>query len=410
MNTPIISQTLPPESITLLAELRAFHQNIPIGGNPENALPSLPDPLLLYLLGIMRNIPCPAPECSPEEWNLFLHHLKSQNFTPFVAYTLLKWPDTCKPPEEIRAFLQQDYYHAAAKNLMIGRQIQTAIDALTEAGIPVILMKGPALARTVYPDPALRLSSDIDLLVKPKDIPRAERVLEGLGYSCLARNFENLRNEDHHDIFIPPGKGLPIELHWSIDNTFRMFPEGWLEEVFSRRIPVCSPDFSSETFGHADNLLYLVFHNIFQHHLLRLDWIFDMSLIMRQIQLPEDWPPIAEQSVQNHTRIPLEMALDATRFWTGYELPEGARKASSWPAPDKREKSLINHSENRRKTLYSGVFLMAQGQDRGFDKIKVWFHFILPPISRMKKFRRSSSGIDLVLAYFRRWWRIRDYM
>jgi hypothetical protein len=72
-----------------------------------------------------------------------------------------------------------------------------------------------------------------------------------------------------------------------------------------------SSDFSSETFDHADNILYLVFHNIFQHHLLRFDWIIDMAQIMRRIQLPEKWPPIAEQSVLNHTRIPLEMSLDA---------------------------------------------------------------------------------------------------
>ena len=43
-------------------------------------------------------------------------------------------------------------------------------DALEAAGIPSALLKGPALARTVYPDPALRQSVDIDLLVRPGDV------------------------------------------------------------------------------------------------------------------------------------------------------------------------------------------------------------------------------------------------
>ena len=109
MNNLNFFQTGSPESLTLLQELRAFHQDIPIGGNPENALLSLPDPLLLYLLGIMRNIPCSAPECSDEEWNLFLHHLRSQNFTPFTAYTLQKWPEPCKPPDGFLSHVNKDF-------------------------------------------------------------------------------------------------------------------------------------------------------------------------------------------------------------------------------------------------------------------------------------------------------------
>jgi len=43
----------------------------------------------------------------------------------------------------------------------------------SKKGIDLIVLKGPALARTYYPDPVTRSSDDIDLLVKPDDLLKA---------------------------------------------------------------------------------------------------------------------------------------------------------------------------------------------------------------------------------------------
>ena len=72
------------------------------------------------------------------------------------------------------AYLNRVFLYAAARAMRSGRQIQVVVDALEAAGIPSVLLKGPALARTVYPDPALRQSVDIDLLVRPGDVLAAE--------------------------------------------------------------------------------------------------------------------------------------------------------------------------------------------------------------------------------------------
>src|SRR5438045_176393 len=56
-------------------------------------------------------------------------------------------------------------------------ELRTALDVLGSASIPVILLKGIAYAGSVYPDPADRPMSDIDLLVRSSDISSAERAL-----------------------------------------------------------------------------------------------------------------------------------------------------------------------------------------------------------------------------------------
>ena len=48
--------------------------------------------------------------------------------------------------------------------------------------IEVIALKGAHLAEAVYASPALRRMNDIDLLVKPVDLPEIERIMTKNGY------------------------------------------------------------------------------------------------------------------------------------------------------------------------------------------------------------------------------------
>ena len=51
-----------------------------------------------------------------------------------------------------------------------------------EANISVISLKDPALALLGYPNFAVREFNDLDLLVRPHDIPKARDILVASGY------------------------------------------------------------------------------------------------------------------------------------------------------------------------------------------------------------------------------------
>ena len=156
-----------PPDPSLPARLREFHERLPLAGEPRNAVLALPDDQVLYLAAILRDTPVPAPTMTPEAWQGFLDVLRPHGVYPLMAYRLRAWPADCRPPLEVMEYLNRLFLYAAARSMRAGRQIQAVVDALEAAGIPSVLLKGPALARTVYPDPALRQSTDIDLLVRP---------------------------------------------------------------------------------------------------------------------------------------------------------------------------------------------------------------------------------------------------
>ena len=394
---------------SLPSALRKFHTKLPLAGDPPNGLLSLSDDLLNYLIAAIRNTPCPPPDHSPDEWHHFISLLRPHWILPLITFHVRTWPEECQPPQEIMEYLNRIFLMAAARNLLAGRQIQSVTNALKDAGIPVILLKGHALARTVYPDPAIRQSSDIDLLVQPRNIPAAEDVLEKLGYVCPAKTFHISQHYLNHEIFSLPGKGLHIELHWATDYAYNLFPEGWLDDAFSRRIPIRSGILSCDTFSHPDHLLYLAFHNVFQHWSLRLDWVFDISRIMGELTTPDDWKELGRQSVEHHIRIPMELSLTAASLWTGCRLPVGVGDFSTWPVPHEREFRLLKYSAAHHKSLYSCVYLIMQGQHGIIGKLRYGGQFILPPTTLLNEYRRSPSPVDIPLAHLRRWFSIVKY-
>ena len=74
---------------------------------------------------------------------------------------------------------------ASGARLRIDGDTARLIDHFERAGVHVILLKGPSIARWLYHDPIERPYSDCDLLVGPGDFAAAERELRSLGYAPL---------------------------------------------------------------------------------------------------------------------------------------------------------------------------------------------------------------------------------
>ena len=96
-------------------------------------------------------------------------------------------------------------------------ELQVVCDLLEQEKIPFIPLKG-AVSRDYYPEPWMRTSCDIDVLVCENDMTRAtELLIEKLGYRKGV--------ESPHDISLHTESGIHIELHHTLTND-RITPEG----------------------------------------------------------------------------------------------------------------------------------------------------------------------------------------
>jgi hypothetical protein len=99
---------------------------------------------------------------------------------------------------------------------LLQSRLEDSLAALASAGIDVTLLKGAALALTVYPNFVDRPMADVDLLVHPERATQAHEILRKSGWSVETGSLPVDTWSDHHHLSPlsdESGSGLRLELH-----------------------------------------------------------------------------------------------------------------------------------------------------------------------------------------------------
>jgi len=80
--------------------------------------------------------------------------------------------------------LRSRYQDNARKTLWFTGELVRILNHLESAGINALPFKGPVLAETLYGEVTQRQFCDLDVLIRPADVPKAKAALLGLGYQC----------------------------------------------------------------------------------------------------------------------------------------------------------------------------------------------------------------------------------
>lgn len=140
------------------------------------------------------------PPLSPQAVDRF-----AELASPVLADHLLGG-NVLDPQTVAQSHLNNRFRHAAQR---------ACLALIGEAGIPVVAIKGYALAHIIYPDPALRAVGDIDVLVRAEDRDRLLRRLTDEGYT-----FEPLPpppwgfiSEASYAPFVSPDSTCNLDVH-----------------------------------------------------------------------------------------------------------------------------------------------------------------------------------------------------
>lgn len=129
-------------------------------------------------------------------------------------------------PESLETRVGERLHGNRVRALFHGWAASRSLEALEEAGIPALPLKGFALAEDVHADPGMRSYGDIDVLVPGHELHRAAEVLRPFGYVPVDQG--GPARPDLHTVLIDRSAKLPpVEIHWRVH---------WFEQAFSEQM------------------------------------------------------------------------------------------------------------------------------------------------------------------------------
>lgn len=236
-------------------------------------------------------------------------------------------------PEDVSLTLEAYRRDIVTRNL--AQEVGTAQVSrlLTEAGIRVLAFKGVAAARLLHGDVHnQRVSSDIDILIAPEDLPSAEAALAAAGYRKDWPGFEvasraqpTLMYLAHAFTWISPDMGLAVELHHRLTHNPYWFNVRF-DRLWQASEEVTLQVGSVRTLGPADMAAYMCCHAV-DHSYFVLKWIDDAAKAVDR----------AEQMTPNPAWLPSELgavtAVDRAKELIGV-LRTGVQAESGLSEPD----------------------------------------------------------------------------
>ena len=191
-------------------------------------------------------------------------------------------------PGNVRAALREGAEMAAFQSSRQQEALRQLGPGCAAAGVQPILVKGPLLAQQLYGDAALRLSNDLDVLVRFEEVERADALLRAAGYTrkrpdfpLTPRQHDTYKRVQYEFAYFSPSQRLQLELLWRLEG---LSPPA---ELWAHAPAVQFAGGTWRVLPDAVNAFFLCLHGA-RHGWCRLAWLLDVAMLLRSASVP--WP------------------------------------------------------------------------------------------------------------------------
>lgn len=191
-------------------------------------------------------------------------------------YWMLKRQSVALDDHSAWQMLSHSAHREAMHWVLMERAMRDISNALDNANIPALWIKGAVLAQTVYRDPATRPMGDLDVLVPFDQRESTLEIVQSLGYHFYDSEDVLLRRSDdavrqklshHYHLRGGPAGQVILELHYRLlSYADSLLSPEQLDWFWSQRMQVQTTDAATfDTLTPAAHLLYLCAHALIQH-------------------------------------------------------------------------------------------------------------------------------------------------
>lgn len=191
--------------------------------------------------------------------------------------------------DEARGCAHRAAVDASVLRSLRDRELRRVLDLFGSSGVPCLIMKGAALAYTIYREPHTRRRSDADLLITADAAAGVAALLEADGYAQAPEvSGDYATSQMHFDRPDYPDQRYAVDIHWRIVNAHAFADAIAFDEFEAARIPVRGLGAHAWTLSVPHALALACMHAVAHHpNSEDLLWLWDVRLLASAINEAE---------------------------------------------------------------------------------------------------------------------------
>jgi hypothetical protein len=336
-----------------------------------------PAPATLEFCALLArgDVQWPALRMTPQE---FLHACAEHDVHGLMHLRIGRLSDRDEWPRDIRDALAEHVHRETAREMLRAEEISNVLAALAAAGVDPVLIKGTALAYSVYESPVCRPRADTDMLIRAGDVDAARTVLAGRGYattvycSDLFSQFEVQKTDRFNLTHV-------FDVHWKISTQPVFETLLAYDELRARSRPVDALGPHARGAGPVDALLLACVHPVMHHHNVeRVLWIDDINRLVSALG-PGEFGELVRLARERQVASICAHSLRLAHTMFGTTLP--AELIDSLSRPEGAEPSAEYLASQRR--WHHELASSVRGLPRFGDRVKLLRGVLLPSPSYM---------------------------
>ncbi|MBI3088574.1 MAG: nucleotidyltransferase family protein [Candidatus Omnitrophica bacterium] len=278
-------------------------------------------PFLLRWLRRADDTMVPPLRELPDDWAPVLADASEHRLMPLL-HRASRIASTRPIPDGIAGELGRLASATAAKNLLFRHELAAILRAANARGMSCAPLRGVALGEQLYGDPALRPTGDLDVLIKPEELPAVRALLGELGYyEVEARAGFALAFDYTLEFFKDRPLSLIVEPHWTI--AYPPFVDRLpMPGVWARCRPRTVAGVPTSVLGPEDLLIHLCLHLLHHQHAAPFLWVYELDRLLR-VQ-PVDWPLVCAMAQEAGVAPLLRGVLETVAMTLRTPLPPDA--------------------------------------------------------------------------------------
>ncbi len=321
------------------------------------------------------------------DWEALLECARIHGLVPLV-YHRLRALEFRGVPETIRRRLTDTFGTNAIRNELLTRELISVLTRLETAGVPVIPLKGIALAESVYGDSALRVCADLNVLIQPKHLLECVTLLRSSGYQDRLADPALVRLVSRYgkDCALIREEGrltYPLQIHcgWICGGPAE---RDLLADVWDEALPRPFHSAPAHAMSPEWEFLYLAVHAA-RHGIFPFKWLVDLDWLVVRGAL--DWKDVQAKARSRGWQRVVESCLAACAELLETPIPESFATASTAARASVRI-SVPGPLSIPREALFTARLLPSLGK-----KVQFFLLRLFVPTPADDEFLHLPSGL-----------------